>query len=59
VVVWPQGYRRKLSFISNELTKFYHVVSQLKEKYVAEVDDIINSPPKQNLYTTLKTELIK
>jgi hypothetical protein len=23
------------------------------------VDDIINSPPQQNLYTTLKTELIK
>jgi hypothetical protein len=23
------------------------------------VDDIINSPPKQNPYTTLKTELIK
>jgi hypothetical protein len=30
------------------------VISQLDEKYVAEVVDIINSP-----YTTLKTELVK
>jgi hypothetical protein len=45
--------------ISNELTKFYHVISQLDEKYVAEVEDIINSPPQQDPYTTLKTELVK
>jgi hypothetical protein len=32
-----------LAGISNELTQFYHVISQLDEKYVAEVDDIINS----------------
>jgi hypothetical protein len=35
-----------LAGISNELTKFYHVVSQLDERYVAEVNDIINSPPQ-------------
>jgi hypothetical protein len=34
------------------------VVSQLDEKYVAEVDDI-NFPPQYGPYTTLKTELIK
>jgi hypothetical protein len=34
-----------LTLISNELTKFYHVISHLDEKYVAEVKDIINSPP--------------
>jgi hypothetical protein len=48
-----------LAGISNELTKFYHVVSQLDERYVAEVDDIINFPPQHDPYTTLKTELIK
>jgi hypothetical protein len=31
----------------------------LDEKCVAEVEDIINSPPRQDSYTTLKTELIK
>jgi hypothetical protein len=44
--------------ISNKLTKFYHVISQLDEKYVAEAEDIINSPPRQDSYTTLKTELV-
>jgi hypothetical protein len=48
-----------LAGISNELTQFYHVISQLDEKYVAEVDDIINSPLPRDPYTTLKTELIK
>jgi hypothetical protein len=48
-----------LAGISNELTKFYHVVSQLDERYVAEVDDIVNFPPHHDPYTTLKTELIK
>jgi hypothetical protein len=47
-----------LAGISNELTKFYHVVSQLNERYVAEVEDI-NSPPQHHPYTTLKTELIR
>jgi hypothetical protein len=41
-----------LAGISNELTQFYHVISQLDEKYVAEVDDIINSPPPRDPYTT-------
>jgi hypothetical protein len=31
----------------------------MDEKYVAEVDDIINSPPQQEPYTTLKMELVK
>jgi hypothetical protein len=35
------------------------VVSQLDERYVAEVDDIINFPPQHDPYTTLKTEFIK
>jgi hypothetical protein len=44
-----------LASITNELTQFYHVISQLDEKYVAEVDDIINSPPTRNPYNILKT----
>jgi hypothetical protein len=47
-----------LAEISNELTKFYHVIAQLDEKYVSEVEDIISSP-QQDPYTTLKTELVK
>lgn len=48
-----------LAGITNERTQFYHVISQLEERYVAEVDDIINSPPPRDPYTVLKTELIK
>jgi hypothetical protein len=48
-----------LAGISNELTKFYHEVSQLDARITAEVDDIIKSPPQQDPYITLKTELIK
>jgi hypothetical protein len=45
--------------VTNERTQFYHVTSQLDKKYVAEVDDIINSPPQHELYTALKMELVK
>jgi cleavage and polyadenylation specificity factor subunit 1 len=47
-----------LAGITNERTQFYHVISQLDEKYVAEVD-IINSPPQHEPYTALKMELVK
>jgi hypothetical protein len=48
-----------LAGISIELKKLYHLFSQLDEKYVAEVEDIINSPPPLDPDTTLKTELVK
>jgi hypothetical protein len=48
-----------LAGITNELTKFYHVISQLGERYVAEVNDIVNSPPPRDPYTHLKTELFQ
>jgi hypothetical protein len=48
-----------LARISNERTQFYHVISQLDEKYMAKVDDIINSPPQHEPYTALKMELVK
>jgi hypothetical protein len=47
-----------LASISNELTKFYHMISQLDQQCVTEVEDIITSPPQQDPYTTLKTELV-
>jgi hypothetical protein len=47
-----------LAGISNERTKFYHIISQLDHKYAAEVDDIITSPPHQDPYNVLKTELL-
>jgi hypothetical protein len=47
-----------LAGISNERTKFYHIISQLDHKYAAEVEDIITSPPQHEPYTTLKTELL-
>jgi hypothetical protein len=47
-----------LAGISNELTKFYHVISQLDQRCVTEVEDIIASPPQQDPYSTLKTELV-
>jgi hypothetical protein len=47
-----------LAGINNERTKFYHTISQLDHKYAAEVDDIITSPPQQEPYTALKTELL-
>jgi hypothetical protein len=47
-----------LAGISNERTKFYHIISQLDHKYAAEVEDIITSPPHQDPYTALKTELL-
>jgi hypothetical protein len=44
--------------ITNEWTKFHHVISQLDHRYAAEVRDIITSPPQQEPYTMLRTELL-
>jgi hypothetical protein len=35
------------------------VISHLGERYVAEVEDIVNSPPPRDPYTHLKNELIQ
>ncbi|KAJ2947652.1 hypothetical protein O0L34_g17455 [Tuta absoluta] len=48
-----------LSKITKDETKFNYVISQLDQRYAAEVEDIIVAPPKENLYETLKTQLIK
>jgi hypothetical protein len=46
-----------LSGISSERTKFQYVISQLDQRYAAEVEDIITSSPQQDPYSKLRTEL--
>jgi hypothetical protein len=48
-----------LAGISSEKTKFCHVISQLDHRYAAELEDIIMSPPEQDPYITLRTELMR
>jgi hypothetical protein len=47
-----------LADISNERTKFHYIISQLDHRYASEVEDIITSPPQQDPYTKLRTELL-
>jgi hypothetical protein len=47
-----------LACISSETTKFYHVVSQLDQRYATELEDVITSPPERDPYTTLRAELL-
>lgn len=48
-----------LSGIKDEDTKYYYVMSQLDQRYAAEVEDLIVNPPDRDKYLKLKTELIK
>ncbi|CAH2101295.1 unnamed protein product [Euphydryas editha] len=48
-----------ISGITADTTKFYYVIAQLDHQYAAEVKDVITSPPAENKYNKLKTELIK
>jgi hypothetical protein len=48
-----------LAGITNERTKFNYVISQLDQRYAAEVEDIITSPPQQDPYSKLRSELLK
>jgi hypothetical protein len=43
---------------SNERAKFCYVISQLNHQYSTDVEDITTSPPEQDPYTTLRTELL-
>jgi hypothetical protein len=47
-----------LAGISSERTKFHYIISQLHQRYTAEVD-ITTSPPQQDPYSKLRTELLK
>lgn len=48
-----------LSRVTTDETKFYYAMAQLEPQYAAEVEDIITSPPAQDKYDKLKTELIR
>ncbi|XP_023314763.1 uncharacterized protein LOC111693661 [Trichogramma pretiosum] len=47
-----------LDNITTELTKYYHVISQLDGRAAAEVEDIITNPPVIESYTHLRQQLI-
>ena len=47
-----------LASVTSERTKFNYVISQLEYRHAAEVEDLIISPPANEPYTTLKTELV-
>lgn len=49
----------RIAGITNELTKFYHVVAHLENRYAKEVEDIILNPPDVNPFIKLKDELIR
>jgi hypothetical protein len=57
--VWFAEAQFFLASVNSEKTKFFHVISQLDHRYAAEVEDIINSPPEGDPYTTLRTELVR
>jgi hypothetical protein len=45
--------------VTSEMTKFKYIISQLEYRHAAEVVDIIISPPADEPYTTIKTELMR
>jgi hypothetical protein len=45
--------------VNSEKTKFFHVISQLDNRYAAHVEGITTSPPERDPYTTLRTELVR
>uniref|UniRef100_A0ABD2W5P8 DUF7041 domain-containing protein n=1 Tax=Trichogramma kaykai TaxID=54128 RepID=A0ABD2W5P8_9HYME len=47
-----------LGTITTELTKYYHVISQLDVCAAAEVEDIITNPPVNQPNTHLRQQLI-
>ena len=49
----------ELASVTNERTKFNHIISQLDYRHAAEVEDVITSPPEHEPYKTLKTELVR
>uniref|UniRef100_A0ABD2WHC7 DUF7041 domain-containing protein n=1 Tax=Trichogramma kaykai TaxID=54128 RepID=A0ABD2WHC7_9HYME len=48
-----------LADVTVELTKYYHVISQLDVRAASEVEDIISSPPGRQPYTNLRQWLIE
>lgn len=48
-----------LSGITNDTTKYNHVLSAVDTEVLTPVTDIIQAPPESNKYATLKTRLIE
>lgn len=48
-----------LSGVTSDTTKFYYACGSLDHQHAIEVADIIENPPRDNRYETLKTELIR
>jgi len=48
-----------LSNSTNDSTIFYYVISQLENKYAAEVGDDITNPTPTGRYDRIKAELIR
>lgn len=59
--LWFNGLEAQfnLNRITKDETKYSFVISQLDEKNMEEVEDIITNPPDTNKYENLKAELIK
>ncbi|XP_022163291.1 uncharacterized protein LOC111028839 isoform X2 [Myzus persicae] len=47
-----------LGGINNDTTKFYHVISAVDTEILTQVSDIIQTPPVNNKYDTLKARLV-
>lgn len=47
-----------LSGITCQTTKYSYIIAQLDTRFAAEISDIIVSPPSENCYDKLRTELI-
>jgi hypothetical protein len=45
--------------VTQDATKFYYVISQLDNKYAAEVKDVKTNPPPTGRYDRIKPELIR
>jgi hypothetical protein len=54
----PAEAQFALASVTSKKTKFNYVISQLEYQHAAEVGDII-TPPADETYTTLKTELVR
>jgi hypothetical protein len=59
--VWftPAETQFSLAGIRSERVKFHYVLSQLDQRYTAEVEDIITRTPQPDPYSKLRTELLK
>lgn len=48
-----------LSGVKQDSTKFYFAIAQLEHQFAVEIADLIQTPPKENMYLTLKNEIIR